>query len=68
MPPFTASSLSYILFCHNDTVCPVGNSVFWTSGFYNLIKIYDLDETKILNDNSFYDLYIYNNYYSYYNY
>ena len=71
MPPFTAGSLSYILFCHNDTACPVGNKVFWTSGFYNQIKIYNLEETgvtKILNDNSFYDLYIYNNYYSYYNY
>ena len=71
MPPFTAGSLSYILFCHNDTACPVGKEVFWTSGFYNQIKIYNLEKTDatiLLNDNSFYDLYIYNNYYSYYNY
>ena len=68
MPPFTAGSLSYILFCHNDSACPVGNNVFWTSGFYNQIKIYDLTDIEILNDNSFYDLYIYNNYYSYNNY
>ena len=69
MPPFTAGSLSYILFCHNDTACPAGNSVFWTSGFYNQIKIYNLKkENSVLNDNSFHDLYIYNNYYSRYNY
>ena len=68
MPPFTAGAISYILFCHNDTACPVGNDVFWTGGFYNQIKIYDLEDITLLNDNSFYDLYIYNNYYSYYNY
>ena len=68
MPSFTAGRLSYILFCHNDTACPAGNSVFWTSGFYNQIKIYNLDIITTLSDNSFYDLYIYNNYYSYYNY
>ena len=68
MPPFTAGAISYILFCHNDTACPVGNDVFWTGGFYNQLKIYDLEDITLLNDNSFYDLYIYNNYYSYYNY
>ena len=67
-PSFTGGKLSYILFCHNDTACPVNNKVYWTSGFYNHIKIYDLESLTILNDNSFYDQYIYNNYYSYYNY
>ena len=68
MPPFTAGSISYILFCHNDTACPAGKNVFWTSGFYNQIKIYNLDEITMLNDFTFYGLYIYNNYYTYYNY
>ena len=68
MPPFTAGSLSYILFCHNDTACPAGKNVFWTSGFYNQIKIYNLSKIFILNDFTFYGLYIYNNYYTYYNY
>ena len=69
MPSFTGGQLSYILFCHNDTACPVNNEVYWTSGFYNYIKIYDISDLKvILNDNSFYSQYIYNNYYSYYNY
>jgi len=65
---FTGGQLSYILFCHNDTACPAGDHIYWTSGFYNLIRVYDLDQLTILNDNSFYDQYIYNNYYSYYNY
>ena len=65
---FTGDQLSYILFCHNDTACPAGGKIYWTSGFYNLIRIYDLDQLTVLNDNSFYDQYIYNNYYSYYNY
>ena len=66
-PSFTGKKLSYILFCHNDTACPTSNEIYWTSGFYNYIKIYDLEKFKILNDNSFYALYIYNNYYSQYN-
>ena len=68
MPSFTGSTLSYILFCHNDTACSAGKNIFWTSGFYNQIKIYDLSGIKVLNDNSFYDLYIYNDYYNYYYY
>ena len=70
MPSFTGGELSYILFCHNDTACPLGNEVYWTSGFYNQIRIYDLDDINdnTLNDNSFYSQYIYHNYYSYYNY
>ena len=67
-PSFTGGQLSYILFCHNDTACPVNSKVYWTSGFYNQIKIYNLEELTILNDNSFYSQYIYHNYYSYYNY
>ena len=68
MPSFTGWSLSYILFCHNDTACPAGSDVFWTSGFYNMIKLYDINDITIYNDNSFYDLFIYNNYYSNYYY
>jgi hypothetical protein len=66
-PPFTGEKLSYILFCHNDTACPTSNEIYWTSGFYNYIKIYDLETFTVLNDNSFYSQYIYSNYYSHYN-
>ena len=38
-PTFTGDKLTYILFCHNDTACPVTKEVYWTSGFYNQIKV-----------------------------
>ena len=68
MPTFSGGQLNYILFCHNDSACPVNNEIYWTSGFYNQIRIYELSGISVLNENSFYEQYIYHNYYSYYNY
>ena len=49
MPTFTGDKLTYILFCHNDTACPVTKEVYWTSGFYNQIRIYEVEKLTSLD-------------------
>ena len=40
-------------------VFSINKKIYWTNGFYNDIKIYNLNELSVLNDNSFYNQYIY---------
>ena len=65
---FNAGNLKYLYFCHNDTLCTFLSdikNVYWTSGFYDNIIIYD-SSTSIFNDDVIYNLHFYEDVYPYY--
>ena len=61
-------SLKYIYFCHNDSDCNFfsdSKNVYWTSGFYDNIKLYRPNNT-LINDDVIYHSHIYDDVYLYY--
>ena len=64
---FNAGKLHYLYFCHNDTNCVLsdGKNVYWTSGFYDNIRIYDASNS-LINDAVIYNLHLYEDIYPYY--
>ena len=53
---FNANSLSYIVFCHLDNYCPAGGNIYWTNGFYDNIKFFNLDTYSYIYDSMIYTM------------
>ena len=53
---FNANSLSYIVFCHLDNYCPAGGNIYWTNGFYDNIKFFNLDTYSYVYDSMIYTM------------
>ena len=63
---FNGGTLSHIYFCHNDTDCTLSDhkNIFWSSGYYDNIKIYNSDDNYV-NDDVIYNIHIYDDIYLY---
>lgn len=62
---FAGNKLTYILFCHLDNNCELGNKINWTSGYYRTIRIWDKTNNQYINDYMVYNSYIIDSYYNY---
>ena len=65
---FAAKELSYFLFCHRDKEKTDCENLYWTSGFYDKIRIYKVDDNDLINDNTVYNTHIYDDVFDYLNY
>ena len=65
---FTASPLSQFIFCHVDQNEDNCKNIYWTSGFYDNIRIYNVDNNDLINDNTVYNSHIYDDVFDYLNY